>query len=256
MPIVNFDSGYATHRGMVRTNNEDHYVVLPNSGVWAVCDGMGGHNYGDVASGLLAEKIGSIGRPISASDLLARFEDRIFQANSAIVDFSHREGGITVGSTLAALLVYKTDYACVWSGDSRIYRIRNRILEQLTRDHTEVQELLDQKLLTVEEAKNWPRSNVITKAIGVTDEPDLELTRGRLLEADRFLLCSDGLTAHMEDHEIAQIVGSKPPQLACDALIQKTLERGASDNVTVVVLHHVPDQRSMKQKRPTDDFWD
>ena len=127
-------------------------------------------------------------------------------------------------------------------GDSRIYVVRGGSIAQLSRDHTEVQQLLAEAKITPEEARNWPGSNVITRAIGVFDQPELEITSGALEAGDTFVLCSDGLTHHIEDAEILHVVSSSGSQQACDALIELTLARGATDNVTVIIVRYQPDR--------------
>jgi len=112
----------------------------------------------------------------------------------------------------------------------------------LSRDHTEVQELLVNGVITAEEAKTWSGSNVITRAIGVYDEPELEITSGPLQAGDSFVICSDGLTRHVEDTEIRDRVTTKLPQQACDELIALALERGGLDNVTIVVARYLPEK--------------
>ena len=234
-----YETGVATHRGNVRTENEDSHLVHPASGVFAVADGMGGHEAGALASGLVMESLESIGPPVSAPDLLARLEDRILRANTRLKQIASERGGIIMGATVAVLLVYERHYACVWSGDSRIYLVRGGEIAQLSRDHTEVQELIEQGVLTAEEARTWPRRNVITRAIGVHEEPELELEHGVLEPGDVFVICSDGLTNYVQDHEILECVGSHTCQDACDALVATTLERGAADNVTVLAVRYL-----------------
>jgi serine/threonine protein phosphatase PrpC len=233
-----FDVGAASHPGKVRRVNEDSFFVAPASGVFAVADGMGGHEAGDVASQTIVRCLGSIGLPVSAADLLARLEDRILRANAALQEIA-RDRGRTLGSTVAILLVYEDHFACVWSGDSRIYRVRGGAIAQLSRDHTEVRDLMDRGLLTAEEARTWPRKNVITRAIGVREEPELELEHGTLEPGDLFVICSDGLTGHVEDAEILERAAAAGSQAVSDALVALTLERGASDNVTVVVVRYL-----------------
>jgi protein phosphatase len=145
-----------------------------------------------------------------------------------------------IGTTVAVLLVYQEFYACVWSGDSRIYRIRDLAIEQLTVDHSEVQQLVAEGRLTAAEARTWPRRNVVTRAIGVYESPELEIVSGVLEPGDIFVICSDGLTAHVEDREILAVAARNPPQRACDLLVALTLDRGASDNVTVVAVRLDP----------------
>jgi serine/threonine protein phosphatase PrpC len=125
----------------------------------------------------------------------------------------------------------------VWAGDSRIYLYRRGQLFQLSRDHTEVQELLDRGAISPEEARTWPRRNVITRAIGVWEDLSLEMAHGQIQPDDKFLICSDGLIAHVSDDEIRDMLEGNPPEETCRSLIALTLARGGSDNVTVVVIH-------------------
>lgn len=234
-------TGAATHQGMVRDHNEDAFVIRPESGLWVVADGMGGHDAGDIASGIIAEEMASVGVPGSAEDQSARFTQRLTHAHQRIREHSAAIGGATVGATLVALLAFEDRFEAIWSGDSRIYVLRDNMLSQLTRDHTEVQALLDSGSITPEEALNWPRRNVITRAIGVSEAPECDRVQGDLLEGDVFLLCSDGLTEHHSDADLAAAMaelaeGRIDAQGACEALIAQTLERGARDNVTVVML--------------------
>ena len=133
-------------------------------------------------------------------------------------------------------MVHGTHFAFVWCGDSRGYLLRNGKLSQVSRDHSEVQELIDRGLLRKEEAKTWPRRNIVTRALGATDDAELEIVDGPAYARDRFLLCSDGLTVHVADNEIATLLGAVHPQGAVDGLLQLTLERGASDNVSIIVV--------------------
>ena len=260
-PFV-FETGAASDTGRVRNHNEDSYLTQPESGVWLVADGMGGHQAGDFASRSIAEAGASVGRPASAPDLQARFMDRIARAHAVIQDQSRRLNGATVGATLVALLAYDRHFACVWSGDSRVYLLRGCAYQQVTTDHTEVNELLRQGAITPEQAASWPRRNVITRAIGVHDRPMTDEIAGGLAHGDVFLLCSDGLTEHVEDAEMAQAISTLPPQAACDALVQLTLSRGAKDNVTVVVVRCLDRMAAGREappavgaSRPGGDEW-
>ncbi|MFT4150245.1 MAG: protein phosphatase 2C domain-containing protein [Paracoccaceae bacterium] len=231
-----FETGAASHTGKVRDHNEDSFLVQAEAGVWLVADGMGGHEAGDFASRSIAESVASIGLPVSAPDLQARFMDRLLRAHQAIQGQSQRMGGATVGATLVALLTFERHFACIWSGDSRIYLMRQGQFQQVTVDHTEVQELLRTGAITPEQAASWPRRNVITRAIGVADRPMTDERSGLLADGDTFLLCSDGLTEHVQDHEMATVLAGHGAQGACEALIDLTLARGARDNVTVVIV--------------------
>jgi len=237
--LLRFHTGAATHVGKVRQRNEDSYLARPDVGLWAVADGMGGLEAGDVASRTVIDALKTIERPSSAAELLTWCEQRMVMANSALNDIGRQRGGV-IGTTIAVLLAYDSRFACVWSGDSRIYLVRDRAIVLQSRDHTEVQELVAEGLLKPEEARTWPRRNVVTRAIGVHDDPELEIADGVLQAGDAFVLCSDGLTSHVEDGEILQEVMANASQRACDALVDLTLARGATDNVTVVVARYEP----------------
>jgi serine/threonine protein phosphatase PrpC len=237
--VITYDTGAASDPGKVRAANEDRCLAVPASGLWAVADGMGGHEAGALAAQTVVETLATIGAPASAPDLLARFEDRILKANGRVREIARARGGVTMGSTVAALLIHEAHFAAVWCGDSRIYRVREGTIAQISRDHTEAQDLVDKGLLTPEEAKTWPRRNVITRAIGVGDEPELEFEHGAVQTGDVYILCSDGLTGHVADGEIGARADSGDAQRICDALVALTLDRGAEDNVTVVAVRCV-----------------
>lgn len=235
-PSYRFDTGAVTHSGCVRDHNEDRYLAAPDHGIWLVADGMGGHFGGDVAAQIMVDEAASVNRAATAPDLHARFHDRVARANDAIRDHSQRNEGVTIGTTLASLLIHDRSFVASWCGDSRIYLLREGKLHQVSRDHTEVQELLDTGAITHEQAENWPRRNVITRAIGVHEQAHVEDRFGDLQDRDTFILCSDGLTGHVSDDEIAGLVRGQSAQRACDALLNLTLERGANDNVTLIVV--------------------
>lgn len=231
----------ATNTGRVRDHNEDSFLTKPQSGVWVVADGMGGHDAGDFASQTITEELASVGVPISAEDLQARFMERLARAHTHIQDHAAELGAGTIGATIVGLLAYEDQYLCIWSGDSRIYLLRDGVLIQQTKDHTEVNDLIDAGLMSEEEAVSWPRRNVITRAIGVSEEPQCDVVAGRLQPGDVFLLCSDGLTEHSSDDELAQaLMQASSAETACQQLIEMTLDRGAKDNVTTVVVHFAP----------------
>jgi protein phosphatase len=251
--IARFQTGAATHVGRVRRHNEDSYLVAAPAGVFAVADGMGGHQAGDLASRTVVEELQLIEPPASAASLLADCEARIVTANTRLKQLATARGSEVIGTTVAVLLIHDDVFACLWSGDSRIYRIRNSTIEQLSVDHTEAQELVAEGALTVEEAKTWPRRNVITRAIGTSDHPELDIRDGALASGDTFLLCSDGLTTHVTDAEILALTTPNTPQNACDLLIELTLARGATDNVTLIITRFThPTPRPPAQITQTD----
>lgn len=231
-----FESGAATHTGKVRQANEDNLLLRPGLGLWVVSDGMGGHQAGKLASMVVCEELGEVEARADAVGLLRQCEARLVRANTRLRVAAAEMGLALIGATVVVLLAHGGSYACVWSGDSRIYRIRGAEISQLTRDHSEAEELVAQGMLTREEAARWPRRNVITRAIGVTDEVELEMVDGLIEAGDTFVLCSDGLTIHVSDDEIRDMLEGRDPQIGAETLIELALERGGKDNVTVIVV--------------------
>lgn len=225
----------ASHVGRVRAENQDAFIDRTDIGLWAVADGVGGLADGRLASTSLVEALATIGRPASAADLLAQFEERVWQANRALRRYAS-EKAVSLGTTVVALLVHGDVYACLWAGDSRLYLIRAGAISRLSDDHTEAAALLKRGIVTAEEAQSWPRRNIITRAVGVADEIELDMVEGMVEPGDVFVLCSDGLTGHLADNEILALAAGRVPRAACEALIETTLARGASDNVTVIVV--------------------
>ncbi|MDX3807911.1 PP2C family protein-serine/threonine phosphatase [Bosea thiooxidans] len=232
-----FETGCISHTGKVRKANEDNFILRPEFGLWAVADGMGGHENGALASATVVAALEAVGTAGSAPDLLAMLEGSVLKANETLRE-EIRQRGATMGATLVVLLVHERHFACVWSGDSRIYLVRAGRITQVSRDHTEVQDMVDRGVMTPEEAKRSPRRHVITHAIGVHETPELDIESGEIADGDVFILCSDGLTEHVADPEILGAVGAGSAQAACDALLALTLERGARDNVTVIIVRY------------------
>ncbi len=222
--------------GRVRELNEDSVLTKPEIGLWAVADGMGGYRGGDVASRAVVEALKALAPTASAALFLDAFEKKVVRVNSGLRALALARESEVVGTTLVALLVHSEHFACVWCGDSRAYLRRDGAVSQISRDHSEVQELIDQGLLDEEKAKTWPRRNVLTRALGATDKPELDLVDGRIYSGDRFLLCSDGLTTHVAQDEIAAMLSIANPQSAVDHLLALTLDRGASDNISIIVV--------------------
>jgi serine/threonine protein phosphatase PrpC len=231
-----FRTAWVSDVGRVRELNEDSVLTKPEIGLWAVADGMGGYRGGDVASRAVVEALKALAPTASAALFLDAFEQKVVRVNSDLRALALARASEVVGTTLVALLVHSEHFACVWCGDSRAYLRRGGAVSQISRDHSEVQELIDQGLLDEEKAKTWPRRNVVTRALGATDKPELDLVDGRIYSGDRFLLCSDGLTTHVAQDEIAAMLSTANPQSAVDHLLALTLDRGATDNISIVVV--------------------
>ncbi len=237
---LTFDSAARTHVGKVRKLNEDAFCDRNELGLWAVADGMGGHQAGDVASGLIVDALERVDDVSSGYALLEDVRQSIQRVNRTLIARAAvMAPGTLIGSTLVALVVYADYYACLWAGDSRAYLLRDGRLEQITRDHSRKQELIDSGSLSRLEARSYTRSNVITRAVGVSDRLALDMQQGALQVDDVFLLCSDGLTGALDDRTIAAILDQPSLQAAADTLIARTLEQGARDNVTVVLVRCV-----------------
>lgn len=232
---LDFETGAATHVGLARTENEDSFLAAPAQALWAVADGMGGLDDGKLASQTLVETLDTLVPTRDSAAAHHALQTLVARANERIREIAAERGNRMMGTTLVAVLAAGGEYVCAWAGDSRVYRLRDGTLAQITRDHSEVQELLDQGVITAEQASKWPRRNAITRAVGVTEDVRLETRSEALHPGDTFLLCSDGLTRHVADQEIAEALATRDPQAACDALIATTLERGAGDNVTIVI---------------------
>ena len=231
------DFAALSDRGRVRQQNEDSIGAFPEYGLWVVADGMGGHAAGDVASRIIVEELGSLGVPVSAQDQRARVLERLDRAHHRILAHSRDSGLGGAGSTVAALLLHGSELACIWAGDSRIYLMREGRLTPLTRDHSEVALMVAAGTLTEDEARIAPRRNVITRAIGIGQTAQPDTASGVIKDGDRLLLCSDGLTEHLSDAEIAGFVGRGLSAAGvAEALIAETLQRGARDNVSVIVV--------------------
>ena len=232
-----FASAADTHPGRTRSQNEDAHLVREEAGLWAVADGMGGHHAGEFASRTVIDALAAVQPQPSAALLLAQCESCVVDANARVRAVSTATGE-TIGTTLAVLLVHEANYACVWSGDSRIYRVRDGMLALMSRDHTQVQDMIDNGLLSAEEGRVSPYRNVITRAIGVSPEAELEIAGGLLRDGDLFLLCTDGLTTHVADDELAAGLADNVPGEACRHLLNLALERGGTDNVTLVITRY------------------
>jgi serine/threonine-protein phosphatase Stp1 len=236
-PQLKVASAAGTHRGLVRELNEDAVLDAAPVGLWAVADGVGGADAGDRASMAIVETLSLVPRPAGAADLLATARAALDDVNRHLLGESRRTGSVRgIASTVACLLIADARFFCLWAGDSRLYRWRQRQLQQISRDHTQVQSLVDHGVLTAEEAIGHPNANAITHAVGIEPVLRLDCVEDAVVSGDRFLLCSDGLTKVVSDAEIALVIELLAPREAVKQLIQMALDRGAPDNVSVVAV--------------------
>lgn len=231
---VRLISHAATHPGAVRPRNEDALLDRPEIGLWAVADGAGGHGAGDVASSAIIAALQTIPPGLSAAELLAQVRLKLITVHSDLQEEAERRGpGRIVASTVVVMLARGDHFAMLWAGDSRGYLLRGGVLQRVTRDHSLVQELVDQGSLREEEAESHPQANVITRAVGAHGELELDKVSGRIMEGDRYLLCTDGLFKTIPEAEIGAMLsnGSDPT-----AIVTEAVGRGARDNVSVVAV--------------------
>ncbi len=236
---MQYRSWAATHAGAVRDHNEDAFVDRPEIGLWAVADGAGGHDCGELASAMIRDALARIPGQLSGGELVARVREAISETHDALRALAARRGPHSmIVSTVAILLAQGDHFACLWAGDSRIYLLRDGRLRRLTHDHSLVQEMVDAGMLRAEDAESHPRANIITRAVGI-DEDGLELDKvsDRTLPGDRFLLCSDGLFKALAEPAVATLLGLVHPEASpVQRLLHAALERKASDNVTAVAV--------------------
>jgi len=223
-----------SHRGLLRATNEDAILTDPTGALWAVADGMGGHGHGDLAADLVIDALARVPHGAGGRALL---QDALAAAHAEIRRRAQAEGFGPIGATVVALLIEGDRGVVAWAGDSRAYRQRDGALEQLTHDHSLVQELIDRGGLDPESAENHPQAHVVTRAVGVLDRVEPAFRELRLRVGDVFLLCSDGLTRSVPEAGIAAVLAGEPePEEACRKLIAATLEAGAPDNVSAIVV--------------------
>lgn len=224
--------------GKVRHINEDAFLDRPEAGLWAVADGMGGHDAGDFASTLIIDRLATIACFDKLVDTVEHVKKTLQEVNQELLDEAHSRGltGI-IGSTLAVLLAHDDHCACLWAGNSRVYRLRHGILQAMTRDHSLVEDLVEQGLLSPRDAENHPDANIITRAVGAMEYLDVDVRFDEIRTGDRYLLCSDGLYKELSAREIGNAMqyGRNCREIAGE-LLQCVLAREASDNVTAVLV--------------------
>ena len=255
MPSNEITFAALSDTGRQREHNEDSFLIDHQLGLFVVCDGMGGHAAGEVASALAvktfhdnikreawmlegyAAKRGT--EQVTRKQIITLLENAINQASSIVhIEAQKDPNKRGMGTTLVAVLMVARQAFVVWVGDSRIYLLRDSVLEQLTEDHSVFNELLKRKRMSREEIEKLPQKNAITRAIGVYEHTEPECLVLDLVAGDRFLLCSDGLSGYFEDDldELSNLLGTQEGNKAVEKLIATANERGGKDNITSVVV--------------------
>jgi serine/threonine protein phosphatase PrpC len=216
--------------------NEDSLLVRTERGLWAVADGMGGHDAGDVASSKVTESLLELPDADDLDELVESAVAALKKVNEDLILLADaKETAKSIGSTVVGLAIANGQFRCFWAGDSRGYRIRDRQIVQLTRDHSLVQDLVDSGMLQPDEAVDHPNSNIITRAVGVAQELRVDTVSGDVQRGDQFLLATDGVTRLIDDEELALELSSNPPAAAARKLIETVLARGAPDNASLII---------------------
>ncbi len=230
-----------THVGHVRAINEDRVLDQPGAGLWAIADGMGGHAAGDLAAEIVVETLRQLAERGSPLDD-AMIERALGDAGRRIHAIS-RQSGATSGSTVAALHIDGARGMLFWAGDSRIYRLRGRRLERLTRDHSVVQELIDAGALLPEQAERHPDAHIITRALGTAPGTAVERREIETAEGDLYLLCSDGLFRDGLEPDGSDLAAATLEVIA-DRLVERALAAGGRDNISLVLVAVGPSELS------------
>jgi protein phosphatase len=226
-------AGYQTDVGRVRDGNEDSFVVDERLALYAVADGMGGHRGGEVASATAVEAL----RAAVASK--RSIDDAVRAANRAVLDKAAQDPDLTgMGTTMTAVVALPgSSLLIAHVGDSRAYLLRDGTLERRTDDHSLVEELVREGRLTPEQAESHPQRAIVTRALGVDEEVDVDLYTIDVRPDDRVVICSDGLTTMLRDRDVERIARTESdPQHCAENLVRAAVEAGGEDNVTVVVL--------------------
>jgi len=222
--------------GLKRKLNEDRVLVRPECGLWAVADGMGGHQAGEVASAAIVDALAQIPIGTNLDELVAAIQEALQAVNASLRELARSEvRPTTIGSTVVGLVVSGSEYRCFWAGDSRAYRVRGAEIVQISRDHSLVQDLVDAGLVEASDAEKHPDAHVITRAVGAASTLRIDCVGGAVQTGDIFLLASDGLTRVVGPDEILHQLRTMNPAQAATALVETVLSRGAPDNVSVVV---------------------
>ncbi|MBL8330456.1 MAG: Stp1/IreP family PP2C-type Ser/Thr phosphatase [Rubrivivax sp.] len=242
---MSYEFSSAIDTGRARTNNEDAVVIDERHGLAVLADGMGGYNAGEVASNMatsfvaaeLGRWLGDAAEPASNADLRRAMEICVDNANRAIFNSANSNPSYAgMGTTLVVAVFREAQLVLGHVGDSRAYRLRGSKLVQMTRDHSLLQEQLDAGLITPEQALYATHKNLVTRAVGVEDTVLLEVHTHEVLPGDVYLLCSDGLSDMLHDHEIALLLSNQPSlQAASLALVDAANAAGGRDNISVIL---------------------
>ena len=230
----------ATETGLVRKQNEDNFCICPDIGLFAIADGMGGHQAGEIASRLATQKLADFIRTYlefysDQETLLTKGMQEINHQIYLISQQNKRYQGM--GTTLTAALIQNNHLYLAHIGDSRLYLLRQEQIKQLTEDHTVVQNLVTSGTITADQARTHPKRHILTRALGIDSNVKAEISKINLKAQDKILLCTDGLTNYVTPEEIHHLVNNAAEvKQAVHNLTEMALERGGADNITVILV--------------------
>jgi serine/threonine protein phosphatase PrpC len=231
-----WQSAQQTHRGKRRQHNEDAVLSRSPSGLWVVADGMGGHQAGDVASAAITAALAAVPLSGSLSNRVDAVDDALMTVNDGLrLHASSRGLGTTIGSTVVVMVVEGDVGAVLWAGDSRLYRLRDGQLEQITRDHNPISDQLDTGGVTEEQALAAD-TNIITRAVGGQPRLFLDVAVFELAPTDCFLLCSDGLYRELDAAQLAETMSGSSLDEAAETMLERALQGAANDNISLVLV--------------------
>ena len=261
------ESAAKSDKGLVRTNNEDSFFIDPGSNLYIIADGMGGHNSGEVASTMACEVISKNVRQTlerlkdpektqvvfgGTNPLISETANQLVSsirlANRIIFEASQKNPqNQGMGTTAVAVLLKDNKYIIAWVGDSRAYLIRHNAIEQLTTDHSLVQEQIAKGLISNDQAESSEFKNILTRALGAAEDVQVDAMELPVFEGDHLLLCTDGLSRMISDKDILDAVraGGSPPQI-CDRLIERANAAGGRDNVTAIDIFYKAESKWKK----------
>jgi serine/threonine-protein phosphatase Stp1 len=232
-------SAARTDTGKVRARNEDAFLALPEQGLWVVADGMGGHQNGALASRLIVESLADLDPTLGLQERLQQLRQCLHGVNRRLgqeLTVTAERPDTLIGSTVVALLMEATKAVCIWAGDSRCYLWRASRLYQLSRDHSLLQELIDEQQLSPAQAAKHPAAHALTRAIGASEELKLDILELDCLPGDTFLLCSDGLYQGLSADALGAALNLPSAHLVLQRLFQQALDGPARDNLSAVVI--------------------
>lgn len=238
-----------THTGKIRENNEDS-LLLVSPYLFAIADGMGGYNAGEIASNLALDKLKAGAEALRdkiGTGLEKALRQTMQEINRAVYEKARQDKDCEgMGTTLTGICFSGNGTGYVFNvGDSRLYLQRDGKLKQITRDHSVVEEMVERGEITPEEAFDHPRKNMLTRGIGIDAVVEGDVFAVDILYGDRFLLCSDGLSDMLRDAEMEEILRREDTEAAADALLQGALDRGGKDNISLILIK--PERKDVKQ---------